>query len=503
MRGSHVLVLEDERVVAMDIQRHLERLGYTVVGNFASAEDGLAFLAEADPRPDLVLTDIRMRGAIDGIEAAGQIRRDYSIPVVVLTALDDEPTLQRAAESAPFAYLIKPFSQRELRSALMVALVRHRLELQLHDRERLLSALFATIRSALLVTDADGVVEFSNARSDEILGLHCDPGVSLNTIVPESILAEARAVDSPLAAVRWTRETTGGRVVVDLRSHPMIDTTGEYDRRVWIASDVTEEVRAQHELRRKEEQLSNARRMDAIGRLAGGLAHDFNNLMTVIMGHSRLALDDIESRDDVDSIRGNIQGVYQTAQRAAAITRQLLTISSTVKSTDARVVFDETVGQLQPLFTSVLTNDTTASFTFGAGQSIVGINEGNIEQIVLNLVLNARDAMPTGGQIRVLTDRIRIQAVRDTIAGSIEPGDYVLLSVHDTGSGIPTDSLPRVFEPFFSTKESGYGSGLGLATVYAVVEEASGAIDVESQLGTGTTFRIYLPALSLQADRDA
>ena len=242
-------------------------------------------------------------------------------------------------------------------------------------------------------------------------------------------------------------------------------------------------------LQATEERLHHAQRMESVGRLAAGIAHDFNNLLTVILGFSEFLIDrlppDEVARRDASEIR-------TAAQRATGLTKQLLAFSRQPVIERRVVDLVAAVNDLQPMIRRLIGEDLRCEFDLAAPPQPVLIDPGQFEQVVLNLVLNARDAMPSGGHLRVAIARDRIEAAR-AAALDVTPGAFVVLSVTDTGQGIETETLEYIFEPFFTTKPPGEGTGLGLATVFATVRQSSGAVEVDSAVEQGTTFRVYLP----------
>ena len=262
--------------------------------------------------------------------------------------------------------------------------------------------------------------------------------------------------------------------------------------RVWSFRDVTER-------RHLEDQLRQSLKMEAIGLLAGGIAHDFNNLLTVIRTHGELL---IGSLDDTDSRRGDAQEIIHAADRATSLTRQLLAFGR--KQILRSVVLDlnGVVSGIAPMLRRLISEDIEIVTNTAANGALVLIDRGQMEQVLVNLAINARDAMPGGGRLSITTGFATVCA-GDVIpgAGRMPAGAYVLLTVTDTGIGIPPEQLARVFDPFFTTKELGKGTGLGLSTLYGIIKQLEGFIWVESELGLGATFSIYLPqAIGLEAD---
>jgi two-component system cell cycle sensor histidine kinase/response regulator CckA len=275
----------------------------------------------------------------------------------------------------------------------------------------------------------------------------------------------------PDGQVRWL--STAGHV----------SEAGEHGPRLLgITTDVTDR-------RTLESQLRQAQKMDAVGQLAGGIAHDFNNLLTAILGYSQflgeVVSDPRHARD--------VKEITDAAQRAAALTRQLLAFSRSEAVDVTTLDVNRTIGGLTYMLQRLIGAHVELEASLAADLHFVRADRGQLEQVLLNLVVNARDAMPRGGAVRIETSNVHLS--EDAIDRSlVKPGEYVRLAVSDTGVGIAEAIRPRIFEPFFTTKEPGKGTGLGLATVYGIVTQASGYISVYSEVGHGTTFKVYLPA---------
>jgi nitrogen-specific signal transduction histidine kinase len=261
-----------------------------------------------------------------------------------------------------------------------------------------------------------------------------------------------------------------------------IDFEGRRARLV-LVSDVTEQ-------RKLEEQLRQAQKLEAIGRLAGGVAHDFNNLLMVISGYAELL---IQSLPRGDRRRESSENILRAADRAGDLTRQLLAFSRRQVLRPSVVDLNAVISNLQKMLRRLISEDIELAVSLAPELGRVRIDPGQLEQVLLNLAVNARDAMPRGGKLAIHTANVAPDDARAAPGAQLRPGAYVLLSVADTGVGMDSEVRARLFEPFFTTKRQGRGTGLGLSVVYGIVEQSGGSIQVDSRPGQGTTFRIYLP----------
>ena len=260
-----------------------------------------------------------------------------------------------------------------------------------------------------------------------------------------------------------------------------------------------EEQRQQHEIQRQqlEVQLRQAQKMDAMGRLTGGVAHDFNNLLTVIKGNSSLLVDCLQSDD---RLLGRMEQIENAADRAASLTRQLLAFCRMQVLQPKILDLNILVAEMCKLLRWLIREDI--AFTFHASESLgrVKADPGQIEQVIMNLAVNAGDAMPSGGSLTIETSNVTLDGKCALAHRPILPGKYVLLAVRDTGHGMDAETKARIFEPFFTTKEQGKGTGLGLATVYGIVKQSGGCVWVESEPEKGARFEVYLPRVDEAAE---
>ncbi len=276
----------------------------------------------------------------------------------------------------------------------------------------------------------------------------------------------------PDGEVRWIHD----------RAFPIADNDGNVVRVAGIAEDITAR-------RALEQQLNQAQKMEAVGRLAGGIAHDLNNVLTVIKGHAEFLSLEIapsgEARDDLDQIS-------RSAERAATLTRQLLAFSRQQVMEKQVIDANQLLRDLERVVARLMGDDILLSLTL-SDSAMVFADASQIEQAIMNLVINARDAMPQGGNLSLATRTVVLDSHEASRHSEARPGCYIAIDVSDTGVGIDPDLLVKVFEPFFTTKATGKGTGLGLATVYGIAQQSGGFVDVDSVLGSGSTFTLYVP----------
>jgi PAS domain S-box-containing protein len=285
----------------------------------------------------------------------------------------------------------------------------------------------------------------------------------------------------------------GRRIWVRSIGQPERNAAGVITRVQGAFQDITDR-------RRLEEQFRQAHKMEAVGQLAGGIAHDFNNLLSVILSYSTLILEDLEPGD---ALRPDIAEMRKAGERAAELTHQLLAFSRQQMLTPSVIDLNQIVTGLEKMLRSILSDAVNLSLHTSHDLARTLADPGQIEQVVMNLVINARDAMPTGGNLLIETANVDLDAAYAVANPGVTAGRFVMLAVTDTGTGMSATTRSRIFEPFFTTKDKAKGTGLGLSTVHGIVTQSGGYIWVYSEPGQGTTFKIYLPRVDSEIDRAA
>lgn len=326
-------------------------------------------------------------------------------------------------------------------------------------------------------------------KTFEELGFPADLCALWERTLQEVVTAKAvRRVEFRLRTGVW----------IDCLVRPEFDPAGEVKAVIAAARDITERKQAEKERARLEGQLLQAMKMEAVGRLAGGVAHDFNNLLTSIIGNVQLALLDLHPGEP---LAGTIGEIGKAADSAVSLTRQLLGFSRKQHIEPRVLDLNELIANLEKILIRLIGEDVALRVIPGKNLGAVKADQGQFEQILVNLAINARDAMPEGGRLLIETANIDLDEEYCRRHTQLQAGKYVVLAVSDSGQGMSEEVKRHLFEPFFTTKPIGQGTGLGLATIYGAVMQAGGAIEVYSEVGDGTTFKIYLPRLGEEAKR--
>ena len=387
--------------------------------------------------------------------------------------------------------LVLLFDVYTIYQQLQIFRIRH----ELVRREELFRLISENAADMIAVVDGDGKRLYNSPAYERILGYTTEElqsTSSLDQVHPDDRhLVEEAAREARTGGVGRTiqyrmRHKNGAWHFLESGASGVLNAHGEVETLIIVNRDVTAR-------RNLEEQFRQAQKMEAVGRLSGGVAHDFNNLLGVIIGYAEFLQ---ERLDPENTLRGSVDEILNAGKRAAALTRQLLAFSRQ-QVLDPKVIdLNGAVSDMEKLLRRLIGEDVELSTQLASDLGRVKADQGQLEQVVMNLAVNARDAMPQGGKLIIATENVVMDEVFvRRYPYPVQPGPYVCLSVADSGIGMDAETKARAFEPFFTTKEKGKGTGLGLSTVYGVVKQSGGYIDIFSSPGAGTTFKIYLPRI--------
>jgi PAS domain S-box-containing protein len=610
-----ILVVEDEKIVAKDIQNRLKNFGYHVPAIASSGEEAIKKAAEFNP--DLILMDIMLNKSMDGVETAKKIREMYDIPVVYLTAYADDSTLQRAKLTEPFGYILKPFEERELYTTIEMALYKHKMEKKLKESEQWFATTLKCIGEAVIATNRERLITFMNPVAEMLTGWKLNEALGKNLMEVFKIVDDSRKNldETPItrsfkrnASISTINHTliskNGTERAIDANASPIRDDKGNIAGVVMVFRDITERRRVEEQLREQAALLNKAQdaiivrdmedrivfwnksaedlygwtaveavskiatellnkgdltqfnearrevlekkewrgelrqvaksgkdvivesrwsliqdregkpksillvntditdrkklaaqflrtqRMDSIGTLAGGIAHDLNNVLAPIL----MSVQILRKRFTDERSQQVLSTLEQSAQRGADMVKQVLSFARGIEGERVILQPKHLIVDIQRMMNEAFPKSIQIETSVRSDLCTVIGDATQLYQVLMNLCVNARDAMPNGGKLTVEAENIYLDENYARMHMEAVPGQFVLIKVSDTGIGIQAPILDKIFEPFFTTKEIGKGTGLGLSTVLGIVKSHDGFIDVSSSEGKGSTFKIYLPA---------
>jgi signal transduction histidine kinase/ActR/RegA family two-component response regulator len=363
-----------------------------------------------------------------------------------------------------------------------------------------LEAIFQGISHPIIILDPEQRIISANKKFEELVGKDIEAyrnhqcwqlfhGPETTGPPPDCPFVTMKASQDMKISVMEVQALEGNFLV---SCTPIFDVEGRLEKVIHIATDITEQKRAEAELR-------ESQKMEAIGRLAGGVAHDFNNMLSIINGYAELLLMKVNADDPIHSEIGQI---LKAGNRAADLTRQLLAFSRKSIVQPRVISLNKVASGMEKMLQRLIGEDILIAFELAEDLGQVKADPGLIEQVILNLAVNSRDAMPRGGHLTIETRNVELDASFSRRHVSVTPGSYVMLAISDTGEGMDEATRLRIFEPFFTTKERGKGTGLGLSMVYGIVKQNKGSIWVYSEPGQGTAFKIYLPRIDQAVDSE-
>jgi PAS domain S-box-containing protein len=491
LEGIHVLLVEDnpgDARLFLELVRDTGagRLKLEHVNRLSTALDRLS-----NGHFDVMLLDL----SLPDEQGLNTLTRAHAhapnVPIVVLTGLDDEALAVKAVRAGAQDYLVKGRVDGDLLvRSLRYATERGRAVQALERREEHYRSLIENSLDLVSILNLNGTIRYASPSHERILGYPLEDLVGQNafSFIHPDDLAVVRAAfahpdESASIECRFRHKDDTWRV---------LESFGRNLSHLPGVCGVVINSRDITDRKRLEEQLHHSQRMEAVGRLAGGVAHDFNNLLMVITGYSEMLLDSMHVGDPA---RDDLEQVAKAARRATDLTHQLLVFSRRQVARPLPINLNLLVQDMDRMLRRVLGEDVELINALASSLKTVRADPGQIEQVILNIAVNARDAMPNGGKLTIETAGL---LVTEEFEHAPQAGEYAMLSMADTGLGMDARVQARVFEPFFTTKE--HGTGLGLSTSYGIIKQSGGEIRVDSRPGCGTTFRIYLPVVEQSAD---
>ena len=498
-----ILVVDDEERIRKSLSGLLQDNGYEAV----TAVSGLECLQIMSAQDfDLVILDIVMP-EMSGIEVLQWIKEKYKdTEVIIITGYADKEKAIAAFRLGAYDFIEKPFESREILNTITHCLNHLELRKEVErknkelafEKERLLVTLFS-IGDGVIATDTEGKILLINKVAEELTGWTQEEAIGKpHSEVFRIINEKTRKIpEGPVTRVIRTGLIVGlanntmliarngtERIIADSGA-PIKDKYGNIIGVVLVFRDVTAR-------RKMEEGLLKSSKLESVGILAGGIAHEFNNLLTTIIGYGKL-LDEEMSKDDL--LRHNVDMILTSSERAVNLIKGLLAFSREQIITIRSVRLNGIIKDVEKLLLMVIGEDIELRTTLSEENIVVMADPGQIEQVLVNLATNSRDVMPDGGYLTITTELVELDEEFLKTIKYKKPGRYALISVADTGAGMDEKTAGRIFEPFFTTKEVGRGTGLGLSIVYGIIEQHNGYINVDSKIGEGTTFKIYLPVI--------
>ncbi|MEA1967765.1 MAG: response regulator [Thermodesulfobacteriota bacterium] len=508
-----VIVVEDDEGLNNLVQKSLQRAGFICHGVLTGAD---AIKSVKNNKNLILLIDQRLPD-MDGTDLVRTlIDQGYKIPFIAMTGHGDEKIAVEMMKLGALDYLIKGFDITDILPVVFKRIFNEleteqklvRADENLRKSEARHSKMLANIGDVIVIIDQNGINRYKSPNIEQLFGWKPEEvvGASIwDNIHPddlqftqkffEKMMNEPDAVGTMECRYRCKNgsykliEFTGTNLFHDPDIQGLL---GNYQ-------DITERKQAEAEREKIQAQLNQARKMESVGRLAGGVAHDFNNMLGVIIGHTELAL---LQADETHDLYDDLKEIQTAAERSADITKQLLAFARKQTISPKRLELNNTVESMLNMLRRLIGEDIELIWQPASDLWPVKMDPSQIDQILANLCVNARDAISGVGKLTIETGRCTLDQEYCSEHPDFIPGDFVLLAVSDNGCGMDKDALDNLFEPFFTTKDVGKGTGLGLATVYGIVKQNNGFINVYSEPGQGTTFKIYLPRLFADEDSD-
>lgn len=527
MHKKRILIVEDESLIAEDIAHRLRSLGYDVPPPEAYGENVVDAVQASSP--DLIIMDVKLKGEMDGISAAEAVQQITSCPVIYLTAFADDDLLQRARITQPFGYILKPYNDRELHAAIQMALHKHELETELKETKEWLQATMRSIGDAVIVTDRQGKVKFLNKiaealtewRAEDALGkslievfslVDVEKSGPLEILSPdvlqdfdvENELIEAASLRTHLANIKHVSGTILNKRNLKLKvedSFAPIHKDGEDLGHVLVFRDISEKMLLKKQKEELEENLIQSRKMESLGTMASGIAHDFNNLLSVILGFTEIVQQAVPADSDIQE---DLAEIEQAGIKARDLVNQILSFVRQKKyqliALSPGPILRQTVSFLRCFAAKHIAVQTRIS----PRNVLIKADPSQLNQIFLNICVNACQALESQelGTLEISLEEVQLTSQDLAAHPEMQPGPFVKICISDNGVGIDPTISHRIFDPYFTTKEEGKGTGMGLSTSLGIVRSFGGMIRVTSEPGKGTSFFLYFPVVEIKVTKE-
>jgi two-component system cell cycle sensor histidine kinase/response regulator CckA len=494
---------EDDFIITRDLISRIGGRQYRLewINNYA---DGLAAVQRGEH--DICLLDYRL-GERTGLELLREsLPFNNRPPMILLTGQGDHEIDVEAMKAGASEYLIKgQLNPDMLERAIRYAIEGARAQENLRHERDLISRIMETSPVGIVVADESGKITFANQCAEKILGLtkeainvgsasvldwhlpDVEGGAPEKKSLPlQKILESGRPVKNVCHELNFPNQR---RALLSVNATPILDAVGNIDGMIVTVEDISDRIAL-------ESQLRQSQKMECVGQLAAGVAHDINNILTIIQGHAGILLNSMPP--DGDAVR-SLKQISAASERAAGFIKHLLTFSRKQVFQTKTLDLNTLLRNLENMLPRMLGEQITLETCYRPNLPAITADASMIEQIVMNLTVNSRDAMPKGGKLLIETTALKISAEQVRKNTEARPGEFICLTVTDTGCGMEPKVLQRIFEPFFTTKAVGKGTGIGLATVYGIVKQHHGWAEVESKVGAGTTFKLFLPVVHAAA----
>ena len=507
--GANILIVEDEPLEAEQLKLHLQQAGNRVIAVVTTGEEAIVRAGQGGI--DLMIIDIMLSGDIDGIEAAQQINEKYDIPIIYLTSHVSDELLLRAEQTHPFAYLLKPYRQREMEFMVNMSITRARMGRELAAKKlaaetelRRAQTIIQHTKEGIMMTDKENFIISVNPAFTTITGYEAEEAIGRPASILKSGKHESAFYSNMWSSIRhqghwqgeiWNRRKSGESYPEWLTINSIYDAAAELSNYVGIFSDITSVKRSTTEKERLQRELNQTHKMEALGQLSSGIAHDFNNILGIIMGFVELSLN--RYGDDIpEKMVSYLETVRQASERARDLVAQMLTFSRIDIGVEQPLKFPPLLEENVKMLSSILPSSINVELVCEDDLPVILMDPAKLQQLLMNLCINAKDAMQGTGTLLIKLGWHHDINTECACCHKVVKGDWIELSVSDTGSGMTPETLDHLFEPFFTTKDVGKGTGMGMSVLHGIITSHGGHTLVETELGKGSTFRLlFQPVL--------